>query len=403
MVARLEEKRNGLISGFDSVGAVLWVPYIFNLQHRKDGSKIKSKSATSLTHECVNLLKVIMRRSLSSAIYISIMMTLALVAADTTTTTSAVFISSRNSSNDVNTTTSLNRKAKLKKQQAAIAGGHHHRDYAAVVNSAADAASAMNSISFINILCAQKNTADVRTYTQKSNTLSSSPSFADATATTIASRNTSNSESDTILTSWPLLDILFRKKHEEKSPEKSTENESSSNNNSSSSSSSSRKGHTAKNTEATISSPSSSLPKTISSHETVAEYTGRLWFLPRSRGTIKFKETIRVLETSVDGSTSIVECNTQYYNGDEWIDCSRVICHFSSFLEKVGGITRSDGSCNEDDDIVSMERKVKMTLDCKLLIWLPLPPAARRAVVKKIIAVFESVAVTFFDELATVV
>ena len=67
-------------------------------------------------------------------------------------------------------------------------------------------------------------------------------------------------------------------------------------------------------------------------------------------------------------------------------------------------ITRNDDSFNEDDDIVSMERKrVKMTLDCKLLIWLPLPPAARRAVARKIIAVFESVAVAFFDELATVV
>jgi hypothetical protein len=44
-----------------------------------------------------------------------------------------------------------------------------------------------------------------------------------------------------------------------------------------------------------------------------------------------------------------------------------------------------------------------MSLDCKLLIWLPLPPAARRAVARKIIAVFESVAVAFFDELATVV
>jgi hypothetical protein len=57
----------------------------------------------------------------------------------------------------------------------------------------------MNSISFINILCAQKNTADVRTYTQKSNTLSSSPSFVDATT---VSRNTRNSESDSLVTSW---------------------------------------------------------------------------------------------------------------------------------------------------------------------------------------------------------
>ena len=319
------------------------------------------------------------------------MMALALIiiAADITTATSTVFISSRNSSNGVNTTASLNKKAKIK-QQAAITGGRHHRDAAVGVNSAADAASAMNSISFINILCAQKNTADVRTYTQKSNTLSSSS------------------------LSWPLLNTIFRKKHEEKSPEKSTEKETSSNNNnsfnsSSSSSSSGRKGHTAKNTEATISIPSSSLSKTISSHETVAEYTGILWFLPRSRGTIKFKETIRVLETSVDGSTSIVECNTQYHNGDEWIDCSRVICHFSSSLDTVGsGTTRNNDSCNDEDDddnqVGLMERsRVKMTLDCKLLIWLPLPPAARRAVARKIIAVFESVAVAFFDELATVV
>jgi hypothetical protein len=50
-----------------------------------------------------------------------------------------------------------------------------------------------------------------------------------------------------------------------------------------------------------------------------------------------------------------------------------------------------------------MVRKVTMTLDCKLLIsWLPLPPAACRAVARKItIAAFESVAVAFFDELAT--
>ena len=81
-----------------------------------------------------------------------------------------------------------------------------------------------------------------------------------------------------------------------------------------------------------------------------------------------------------------------------------MICHFSSSLETVGsGTTRNNDSCNEDDDVVSMERKVKMALDCKLLIWLPLPPAARRAVARKItIAAFESVAVAFFDELATV-
>ena len=217
-----------------------------------------------------------------------------------TTATSAVFISSRNSSHGVNTTaSSSNRKAKIK-QQEAIAGGRHHRDAAVGVgvNSTADAARAMNSISFINILCAQKNTADVRTYTQKSNTLSSSSSSS---------------------SSWPLLITIFRKKHEEKSQENSTEKETSSNNNnsfnSSSSSSSGRKGHTAKNTEATISIPSSSLSKTISSHETVAEYTSILWFLPRSRGTIKFEETIRVQSMDQQVLKSVIHNITMEMSG----------------------------------------------------------------------------------------
>ena len=43
---------------------------------------------------------------------------------------------------------------------------------------------------------------------------------------------------------------------------------------------------------------------------------------------------------------------------------------------------------------------VKMTLDCELLVWLPLPKAASKAVGKKISSVFESVAIDYFEALA---
>jgi len=58
---------------------------------------------------------------------------------------------------------------------------------------------------------------------------------------------------------------------------------------------------------------------------------------------------------------------------------------------------------NDDDDAAStasLQQKVKMTLDCELLVWLPLPSVASKAVQKKISSVFEEIVAEFFDELA---
>ena len=45
--------------------------------------------------------------------------------------------------------------------------------------------------------------------------------------------------------------------------------------------------------------------------------------------------------------------------------------------------------------------KVRMVLDGEVLVWLPLPKTASKAVGTKIINVFKQAALTFFDELAT--
>jgi hypothetical protein len=50
---------------------------------------------------------------------------------------------------------------------------------------------------------------------------------------------------------------------------------------------------------------------------------------------------------------------------------------------------------------ISLQKKVKMTLECKLLVWLPLPSIASKAVRKKISSVFEEIVAEFFDDLAT--
>mmetsp|Transcript_23324 Transcript_23324/g.34822 ORF Transcript_23324/g.34822 Transcript_23324/m.34822 type:complete len:302 (+) Transcript_23324:163-1068(+) len=253
----------------------------------------------------------------------------------------------------------------------------------AVVSTAADAALAINSIEFMNTLCGRKNTADVRTFTQ-----SITSSMGHTNNVHVQPKNDScidkrNASRDDDETQWTLLNVFFRNEEQQDcpeiiSPEEKTDPSSSLHN----------KSYT-------------NLPQsTTSTHETVAEYIGKLWFLPKDKGTIKFRETIRIISLGLDGETSTVECHTQYYNGSEWVDCSKVLCHFTSLSTNYQQV-RTD--MNNDDDAASttsMQQKVKMTLDCELLVWLPLPSVASKAVRKKISSVFEEIVAEFFDELA---
>jgi len=254
----------------------------------------------------------------------------------------------------------------------------------AVVSTAADAALAINSIKFMNTLCGRKNTADVRTFTQSiTSSMGNTNNVHVQTKndSCIEKRNASRDDDDETL--WTLLNVFFRNEDQQDCPEiispKPTNPSSSSLHNKS----------------------NTSLPQSTSTHETVAEYIGKLWFLPKDKGTIKFRETIRIISLGLDGETSTVECHTQYYNGSEWVDCSKVLCHFTSLSTNYQQV-RTD-MINDDGDAAStasLQQKVKMTLDCELLVWLPLPSVASKAVQKKISSVFEEIVAEFFDELA---
>lgn len=208
-----------------------------------------------------------------------------------------------------------------------------------VVSTASDAAVAINSEEFMNILVGKKTCANVNTYTQ-------------AIEHDYDDHCTHHSQTKNKGGSWMFSRWIFGGGGDTSSPgdDDTNRNNCLSNN--------------------------SRVPST---HETITEYIGKLWFLSDKKG-MRFRETIRVIATSSDGQSSTVECISQYHNGSKWIDCSKVICTF-----------HVDSSGKENKD------KVKMVLKSEILIWLPLPS---KAIGKKIINVFEEAALAYFDDLA---
>lgn len=108
------------------------------------------------------------------------------------------------------------------------------------------------------------------------------------------------------------------------------------------------------------------------SKSTTTEYTGNLWFM-RNKG-IRFRETVRVSDISRDGKTATVECITKYRTKGRWHDCSKVTCTLSA-----------------------ADRGINMVTDSEVLVSLPLPGLAGKAVRSKISSAFESAAEAFFD------
>lgn len=87
-------------------------------------------------------------------------------------------------------------------------------------------------------------------------------------------------------------------------------------------------------------------------HYHIVEYTGRLWFLRKT--PIRFQESVRFVGVSSGGAT--IECITKYKKSQscEWIDCSRLLCTFSSTI-------------NENSDL-------EMNMKSELLVALPFLP-----------------------------
>lgn len=218
---------------------------------------------------------------------------------------------------------------------------------------------AINSIQFMEMLISIKNSADVKTYTQSANTVDDGYRERDDTK----DKGFGWTEA---FSSWPRI-LKQRLTNSIRDEDVSNANDKS-------------VVHCSTLQTNSAWNIKNSCPK----HETVAEYIGRLWFLNKSG--IKFRETIKVVAISPDGKSSSVECHTEYHNGEKWISCSKIICEFTSNVQQEGSL-KLDGGLG-----------VKMTLDCELLIWLPLPHAAKTGVKNKISSVFETVAVDFFNE-----
>ena len=110
----------------------------------------------------------------------------------------------------------------------------------------------------------------------------------------------------------------------------------------------------------------------MSSDSTTTEYTGNLWFM-KNKG-IRFRETVQVTEISRDGKSATVECITKYRTKGRWHDCSKVTCTLSA-----------------------ADRGIHMVTDSEVLVSLPLPGLAGKAVRYKISSAFESAAEAFFE------
>ena len=245
-----------------------------------------------------------------------------------------------------------------------------------IISTAADAALALNSIDFMNLLSQRKNTADVRTFTQpiiidNNDDVRGSVHRKNSSSNDESCREKQqlsrlhDSENDTPLPLWRLLNVFFRNNKQQQQHSCIQEQH-----------------HSSQTTKT---------KKTA--YKTVTEYKGILWFLPQERSTIQFRETIRII--SLTGTNhSTIECLTEYYNGKrgEWVDCSRILCHFTSLNDN--DATTSTAASRGGTSVRQLS-KVKMTLDTELLVWLPLPSMASRAVQKKIGSVFEEIVVEF--------
>lgn len=239
------------------------------------------------------------------------------------------------------------------------------------VVTASDAAQAMNSVKFMDMLVGVKNAARVNTYTHTPEQVL--PEGSILVAEGDEEKNSASWTPSFVQSFWRTGDAKVDV--DDKGVAKSKIG-----------------------IESLISTDACSRP----SYVTTSEYTGRLWFLPDSTGGIKFRETIKVVSLAADGKSSTIECNTQYHNGKRWVDCSRIVCRFLSvsLLHDKDQDDRSSLQSQKRNNVQDDEQ-VEMSLDSELLVWLPLPGPASRAVQKKISSVFKTVATDFFEELAS--
>ena len=121
---------------------------------------------------------------------------------------------------------------------------------------------------------------------------------------------------------------------------------------------------------------------TTTTHKSICEYTGKLWFMPKKG--IQFREIVQVKQSSSDSSLAFVECDTDYKVKDTWMNCSKLKCtmkYHNDHRDKntLGVLCQSD-----------------------ILVPIPLPRLAKKALNKKIESTFMTAIRTFLKKSASI-
>lgn len=110
---------------------------------------------------------------------------------------------------------------------------------------------------------------------------------------------------------------------------------------------------------------------------TSCEYSGKLWFMPK---TLRFLETVKVADVSSCGKRSIVECITKFKRGKKWVDCSRITCTFL------------DGANVADTNPIGVE----MDVTCDILVPISFLKSRMREIVRE---TYKNAAEAYYEEI----
>ena len=122
---------------------------------------------------------------------------------------------------------------------------------------------------------------------------------------------------------------------------------------------------------------------------TSCQYIGILWFLPK---TVRFQESIRIVDISPCGQCTTLECLTQYQTRkEEWVDCSKVTCTFQPPV-----------STHQSDQVLqkgsSLVDNVEMKVSSEILVKIPMG-IANKAIKRKIGKTFETAAGAYLNHI----
>lgn len=122
----------------------------------------------------------------------------------------------------------------------------------------------------------------------------------------------------------------------------------------------------------------------VKDHSSFCEYTGKLWFL-RASGT-KFRESMIVKDVDMQTHHATIECNSDYFSGKKWVECSKVVVNVDF------GPSYNPGAIGNNNN---REGLIKLNIKSDLLVRIPVPGVTGK-VNKMISSTFKDALTSFF-------